>query len=118
MNKADLTPSLWLYSIHSKNADFIHFLESNKVDPPKFMFDMNYLACLIESIKCHHNDFAKYIESNLMLEQETESARTKEEILVNSVKYHNYSYFQIEMIKEKGFSIYTCIITINLLIFC
>lgn len=34
MDGVELTPSLWLYSIHSKNADLIHFLESNKVSPP------------------------------------------------------------------------------------
>ena len=35
MNNAELTPSLWLYAIHSKNAELIHLLESNEVPPPK-----------------------------------------------------------------------------------
>ena len=36
MNKAKLTPFLWLYTIHSKNSELIHLLESNEVPPPIF----------------------------------------------------------------------------------
>lgn len=31
------TPTLWLYSIHSKNAELNHLLESNHIKPPKLM---------------------------------------------------------------------------------
>ena len=39
LNKIDLKPSLWLYSIHSKNAELFHLLESNEVQPPEVEFD-------------------------------------------------------------------------------
>ena len=66
-NKATLTNSLWLYTIHSKNAELIHFLEENKIEPErnqkttKEPFD----DVFIESIKCHHNDIALYIKDSL-----------------------------------------------------
>ena len=59
-NKVDLTPSLWTYAIHSKNADLIHLLENNNVKPENSDFD----KCIIESIKCHHNDIANYLVNN------------------------------------------------------
>ncbi|KAK8881362.1 hypothetical protein M9Y10_004098 [Tritrichomonas musculus] len=104
MNNVELTPSLWLYSIHSRNVELFHLLESNKIDPPNYIEEENsYLRCLIESIKCHHDDFSEYIENNLIQEQEIESTQTKEEILSNCIKYHNHSNFQADTIKEHGF---------------
>ena len=58
MNKAVLTPKIWLIAIHSQNSDLIHLLEASKVEPPS----NNYLNCFNESIKCHHNNFASYFE--------------------------------------------------------
>ena len=74
-----------------------------------------YLGCLIESIKCHHKDFSDYIENNLLLESQMESKKAKEEILINSMKYHNYSYFQTDEIKENGF-FYLCMYSYNKLV--
>ena len=119
MNKVQLTPSLWLYTIHSENAELIYLLESNKVFPPKITqikkneeedkddddenTNDNYLLCLIESIKCHHNEIAEYIQNNLMNQEEKEKTETIETIVSNSIKYHNYSYFQVDAIIEYGF---------------
>ena len=61
-NKVELSPSLWLYSIHGKSAEIISILEEEKVKPK----DQNYDEYLKESIKCHHNDFAEYIINNLI----------------------------------------------------
>ena len=99
MNNVELTPSLWLYSIHSKNAELFHILESRQTNPPKFNnnCDHSYLTCLFESIKCHHNDFSEYIENNLMNQQEKEEKKYKEIIILSSIKNHNYSYFQTDM---------------------
>ena len=33
-NEVELTSSLWLYGIHSDNAEIIQLLEENKVEPP------------------------------------------------------------------------------------
>ena len=106
MNNVKLTPSLWIFSIHSKNSELFQLLESNKEIFSKE--DFNYLPCFIESIKCHHNDFSEYIKDNLIQEQEIESTKIKEEILSNYIKYHNYAYFQTDDIKEQGF-FYLCL---------
>ncbi|KAK8883930.1 hypothetical protein M9Y10_043032 [Tritrichomonas musculus] len=113
MSKVELTPSLWLYAIHSKNAELIHLLESNEVPPPKYKSDRNdneededsnknYSQCLIESIKCHHNDIADYIDNNFLDQSEKESQRN-EEIISNCIKYHNYMYFENGLIICHGF---------------
>ena len=85
MNKVQLKPSLWLYSIHSNNAELIHLLESYEILPMNGMYN----GCLIESIKCHHNAIAEYIDNNLL----TKTGKQNSYILSNIMKYHNYSYF-------------------------
>ena len=35
MNEFKRTASLWLYVIHSKNAEFVHMLEIKSFFPPK-----------------------------------------------------------------------------------
>ena len=60
MNNVELESSLWLYMIHSNNPEMIHLLESNQVFPE----DKKYDKCIIESIKCHHNNIAKYFLNN------------------------------------------------------
>ena len=111
MNGVQLTASLWLYAIHSKNAELIHILEAKNVCPPKFE-DQNeeelnkpnngFLRCFIESIKCHHNDFADYIQNNFLFQEEKDPKRN-ETITSNYIKYHNYYYFETETIKDHGF---------------
>ena len=111
-NEAELTPSLWLYAIHSKNAELIHLLESNEVPPPKSdkkekrkrvkTSSQNYEHCFIESIKCHHNDIADYIENNF-LDQKKKNSQQNEEIISNCIKYHNYLHFQNDSIIDHGF---------------
>ena len=64
-NDVKLHPYLWLYAIHSNNAEIIHHLEENEIES----FDMSYYDCLNESIKCHHNDIADYIQNFLLKEE-------------------------------------------------
>ena len=66
MNKVELIPSLWLYTVHSSNAELIKDLEDNHVLPP----DNDYEQVLKESIKCHHKDVVNYIIDNLINEEE------------------------------------------------
>ena len=61
-NNVKLTPSLWIYAIHSRNPELIHILEECNIKCKDEMFD----DCYIESIKCHHNDFANYIQNALL----------------------------------------------------
>lgn len=83
-NNVELTPSLWIYSIHGKNAEIIHLLEENHVEPS----DVSYNECLKEAIKCHHNDIARYIINNKMNLNEYD-----EKIIKCFFSHCNYSFF-------------------------
>lgn len=63
----ELTSSMWIYAIHSCNAELIRYLEDNHVSPP----DNDYERILEESIKCHHNDISNYLIDNIMNEEYT-----------------------------------------------
>lgn len=89
-SQISLTPSIWNYAIHGNNSLIIHILESNHIDPP----NKSYKECFIESIKCHHNNFAQYIEN--MLLQSTSSIMNEVDNIV--IKSRNYNY-----IPEKSF---------------
>ena len=84
--EVQLTKSLWLYAIHSNNADVVHFPEDNHVVPE----DETYGEVLLESIKCHHNNVANYIKSNLM---EEVSDRFECEEKITSIQNYNYHFF-------------------------
>ena len=55
--KVDLNQSLWIYGIHSNNAEIINLLEENHIP---FIFE----DCVNEAVKCHHNDIADYFLNN------------------------------------------------------
>ncbi|KAK8848020.1 hypothetical protein M9Y10_019073 [Tritrichomonas musculus] len=88
-NGVNIDPSLWLYAIHSGNPEMIHLLEDLHVEP----YFGSYCECLIEAIKCHHNDIAYYIQSNLLDFNDSNSQIIGEKIVNCSIKYHNYSFF-------------------------
>ena len=94
--KVPLTPSLWIYAIHSKNAELIHFLEENKVKPEqnKKAKKEPFEDVFIESIKCHHNDIALYIKDSLF----KKNTDLNEYITSFIFRYHNYRYFPNEII--------------------
>ena len=89
LNDIELEPSLWLYAIHSRNAELIHLLESYQVFPP----DNNYVKCMCEAIKCHHNEIADYIENNMITEND--EIRKNEEVITTILKNHNYAYLAL-----------------------
>ena len=84
----ELTSSLWIYAIHSQNAELIHFLEDCDVEP-----SVSYEECFKESIKCNHNDFANYIQNNLMDLQKVSDFN----LISICRKYHNYFFFPDEL---------------------
>ena len=90
LNNINLTQSLWEYAIHGKNADIIHALEKNKIQP-----DGSYEIIFKESIKCHHNAIADYIEMNYLEKQNLD------ETLIHSLKYYNFYFIQAQMVDEK-----------------
>ena len=56
----EIKHSIWPYAIHSKSYELIHFLIENHIVPT----NQTYEECLKESIKCHFNDIAEYIQEN------------------------------------------------------
>ncbi|KAK8857366.1 hypothetical protein M9Y10_015771 [Tritrichomonas musculus] len=76
LNNIELEPSLWLYAIHSRNAEIIHLLEQAQTDQT----NENYIEYFCESIKCHHNEIAEYIENNLITENEDKTRKNDEVI--------------------------------------
>lgn len=92
----ELTPSLWLCAVHGKNAEIIHILEENHIEPE----DKNYKDCINESIKCHHNDIVTYIKNNLSNQEEEEidfKNNFKENIVYLCFRYNNFSFFPQEI---------------------
>ena len=96
-NGVELNPSLWFYAIHGQNPEIIHILEDNHIEPS----DKTYEECLIESIKCHHNAIANYIENNLSPKKIFKKRRSKFRVISNfsekkkfsGIRYYNYSFF-------------------------
>lgn len=96
--KVELKPTLWYYVIHSRNAELFHLLEEYKVNRP----GNSYARCFFESIKCHHNEFANYIEDNF-LSPGNDDIRKEEEFFSNVMQFHNYEYFPSEFEDENEF---------------
>ena len=61
MNYVKLKPSLMLYAIHGNCPEIIHILEYERIEINNELL----YKCLEESIKCHHNDIAKYLIDKL-----------------------------------------------------
>ena len=76
----EFEPKLTNYAIHSNNAKLLHTLE-------ELYLDFCNESCLIESIKCHHNNFAKYIENN------NAQLSYNDQIVDAAFHYYNYMYF-------------------------
>lgn len=67
-NHFEITPSLWLYSIHGRNLEIIQFLEKKKIEPD----DKSFSECFIEAVKCHHNEIADYIQNKLIVKNHSD----------------------------------------------
>ncbi|KAK8898747.1 hypothetical protein M9Y10_001039 [Tritrichomonas musculus] len=89
LNNIELTPSLWTYAIHGRNYEIIHLLEENHV------FPSSYKECLIESIKCHHNEITDYIRNNYCDNNDLNS-----NVFIQSIKYYNFIYFSEKRMKQ------------------
>lgn len=78
--KVTLSPSLWLFAVHSNNLNVIHLLEDNDVKP----VDDDYEKCFEEAIKCHHNGIALYILNNKL------SQKSVDNLIDYSIRYGNF----------------------------
>ena len=104
--QVELPSSMWIYAIHSRNAELIKYLEDNHVSPPA----NDYEIILEESIKCHHNDVSKYIIDYLMKEEVFQNDTEKKyynNVYRYAVEHHNYCYFPTN-IKYKNMFFYLC----------
>ena len=93
LNNAKISPEIWLYAIHSNNAELINFLEENEIYPK----DKDYTKFLKESIKCYHNEIACYIIENLLgkfRETENENSNIVRKF---ASKYHNNYFYPDEI---------------------
>ncbi|KAK8898026.1 hypothetical protein M9Y10_000276 [Tritrichomonas musculus] len=90
MSQVDLTPSLWLYAIHSNCAELIHLLEELHVELP----DNSYCSILEESIKCHHNEFAQYFIDKYSNEEDFSN------VFQNAFIYCNFYFVQRDKLNE------------------
>ena len=88
LNGVSLNSSLWIYAIHGKNPEIFHILERNCEKNSD-----TYKICFKEAIKCHHNDFAKYIQNNFL------KHKSKTENLLINLKYHNFTNLPIDLYK-------------------
>ena len=98
LNSFELTSSLWLYAIHGKNPDIIHLLEENGVIPN------SYKECLLESIKCHHNEIKEYFQTNYRNEINDSDI----DILKQSIKSYNCIGLSEKFIKRSDVFYYLC----------
>lgn len=101
LNGVELTPTLWLYAVHGRNAELIHLLEESHVQPE----DRTYESVLMEAMKCHHNEIAFYVKENLMMNKIDEN-----EINVRGIEYNNYSFFPDDF-KNRSDELYDKIIS-------
>ena len=69
-NNVPITESLWLYGIHSNNAEIIHFLEEKGVSPVQDAFLIHRI--LKQSIICNHNDIFGYLKDNLLANEQNQ----------------------------------------------
>ena len=93
LNKVELNSSLWLFAIHSNNAELIHLLEEYQVELDK--------RCFIESIKCHHNGIEQYIQNNHLGNGEGNSIVN----VNNYLKFYNFEFIEKENIDKNNFPI-------------
>ena len=60
-NSVDLTPSLWIYAIHSNNAEIISILENNRIEPD----NSSYSELIKETELKYGNQFDKCFDESL-----------------------------------------------------
>ena len=102
----ELTPSLWLYSIHGRNTQLIQLLKENKIEPE----DKTYKRCLEESIKCHHNDITNSILDNFLNKDEElkfNDNNFDDNVVAYCFHYYNFSYMPQNFINRIVFC-YLC----------
>ena len=78
----EIPKNLFLYSIHSNSSKMIHVFEDNNIE-----ICSSFTDNLIESIKCHHNSIADYLEN-----KRDQSLEVDEEAVIENA-FNSYNYF-------------------------
>ena len=125
INNVELNSKLWLFAIHGQNPSIIHLLEENEVQFPsaeyneinEFIFGYRLYRdqgkdiknCLIESIKCHHNNIANYFRDNYCIE--THFQIDMKNMFLNYInsafKFYNFEFLPDELNYDFDF-FYAC----------
>ena len=95
-NNVKLDRSLWLYAIHSRNFEIIQFLEEKSVEKE----DKTYKECIIESIKCHHNDMIRFIQNKYL---KSGSGHLDNKIFIQSLEFYNFDFLPFDYIDQSTF---------------
>ncbi|KAK8834291.1 hypothetical protein M9Y10_033174 [Tritrichomonas musculus] len=113
MKGVELRSSMWIYAIHSRNAELIKYLEDNQVSPPYCNYETilnGYERILNESIKCHHNEISNYIIDNLIKKEDLQDKienKYEYNLYRFAFEYSNYCFFP-ENMKHKNVFFYLC----------
>ena len=75
-----LNPGVWIYSIHSLNDELLNSLKNEKLQ------NDTYNSCLVESIKCHHNEIFNFFKANF-------DQKSKVDLLSEGMKHYNFIRF-------------------------
>lgn len=97
LNKIELMPSLWLYSIHGRNGELIHLLEENHVNASEY--DNDFKKCLRESIKCFHSELTNYFRNHYIQEKD----EIKFDSFSNIFDFYNFDQIEKTMIDQYSF---------------
>ena len=104
-NNVPLTFSLWIYAIHSNNAEIIHFLENNGVKPEKDIkiTKESFDDVFIESIKCHRITVSNYIKDNFYEQIQTNDHffENFNDAIVNSLNFYFFPNQIVSIIWNK-----------------
>ena len=88
-NGIELNSNLWLYLIHGRNAELIHLLEDNHINPN----DLSYMDCITESINSFYNDIFNYFEINFVKNVDAKMDSFFDLFL----KYYNFSLIYLKL---------------------
>lgn len=81
-----LTDSIWQYAIHGRNSEIIHLIEERKTPT----LDNSYQYLIVESIKCHWNEMAKYLKNNFCDKEKIYN----DFLYRKSLKHYNFTFFE------------------------
>ena len=95
-----MKPLYFLDAIHSRNEDIIHIFEERELVEdrcyilPQDEDSINKL-CVLEAIKCHHNDLANYFLNKTEIDPLL--------LLQRSLHYYNFEFIDEKMIQSNVF---------------